>query len=61
MLKLAKPNTLKRSFFYQAAQSWNKLPTDLKDLSISDKVFKHNLKYFINENSSFLSNFASYL
>ena len=45
MLKLAKPNTLKRSFIYQAAKTWNKLPTDLKDLSISDKVFKHNLNY----------------
>ena len=56
MLKLAKPrtNTLKRSFSYQ-------LPTDLKNLSISDKVFKHNLKDFINENPSFLSNFSSYL
>ena len=63
MLKLAKPrtNTLKRSFSYHAAKTWNKLPTDLKNLSISDKVFKHNLKDFINENPSFLSNFSSYL
>ena len=45
MLKLAKPrtNTLKRSFSYHAAKTWNK--------------FKHNLKDFINENPSFLSNF----
>ena len=63
MLKLAKPrtNTLKPSFSYHAAKTWNKLPTDLKNLSISDKVFKHNLKDFINENPSFLSNFSSYL
>ena len=63
MLKLTKPrpNTLKRSFGYHAAKTWNKLPTDLKNLSISDKVFKHNLKDFINENPSFLSNFLSYL
>ena len=63
MLKLGKPrtNTLKRSFSYHAAKTWNKLPTDLKNLSISDKVFKHNLKDFINENPSFLSNFSSYL
>ena len=65
MLKLAKlrTNTLKRSFSYHAAKTWNKLPTDLKNLSnlsISDKVFKHNLKDF-NENPSFLSNFSSYL
>ena len=59
MLKLVKPrtNTLKRSFSYHAAKTWNKLPTDLKNLSISDKVFKHNLEDFINENPSFLSNF----
>ena len=46
MLKLAKPrtNTLKRSFSYHVAKTWNKLLTDLKNLSISDKVFKHNLK-----------------
>ena len=63
MLKLAKPrtNTLKRSFSYHAAKTWNKLPTDLKNLSISDQVFKHNLKDFINKNPSFLSNFSSYL
>ena len=63
MLELAKPrtNTLKRSFSYHAAKTWNKLPTDLKNLSISDKVFKHNLKDFINENPLFLSNFSSYL
>ena len=43
MLKLTKPrtNTLKRSFSYHAANTWNKLPTDLKNLSISYKVFKH--------------------
>ena len=63
MLKLAKrrTNTLKRSFSYHAAKTLNKLPTDLKNLSISEKVFKHNLKDFINENPSFLSNFSSYL
>ena len=63
LLKLAKPraNTLKQSFSYHAAKTWNKLPTDLKNLSISDKVFKHNIKYFINENPSFLSNFSSCL
>ena len=63
MLKLAKPrtNTLKRSFSYHAAKTWNKLPTDLKNLSISDKLFKHNLQDFINENPSFVSNFSSYL
>ena len=62
-LKLAKPrtNTLKRSFSYHAAKTWNKLPTDLKNLSISDKLFKHNLQDFINENPSFVSNFSSYL
>ena len=63
MLKLAKPrtNTLKRSFSYHAAKTWNKLPTDLKNLNISDKLFKHNLQDFINENPSFVSNFSSYL
>ena len=63
MLKPEKPrtNTLKRSFSYHAAKTWNKLPTDLKNLNISDKIFKHNLKDFINENPSFLSNFSSYL
>ena len=59
MIKLAKPgtNTLQRSFSYHAAKTWNNLPTDLKSLSISDKVFKYNLQEFINENPSFLSNF----
>ena len=63
MLKLAKPrtNTLKRSFSYHAAKTWNKLPTHLKNLNISDKLFKHNLQDFINENPSFVSNFSSYL
>ena len=36
-----------------AAKTWNKLPTDLKNLSISDQAFKHNLQDFINENPSF--------
>ena len=54
-------NTLKRCFSYHAAKTWNKLPTDLKNLSISDKVFKHNIQDFINENASFVSKFSSFL
>ena len=63
MLNLAKPrtNTLKRSFSYHAAKTWSKLHTELKNLSISDEVFKHNLQDFINENPSFLSNISSNL
>ena len=63
MLKLAKPrtHTLKRSFSYHAAKTWNKLPTDLKNLSISDRVFKHNLQDFTHENPLFVNNFSSLL
>ena len=63
MLKLAKPttHTLKRSFSYHATKTWNKLPTDLKNPNMSDKVFKHNLQDITNENPSFVNNFSSSL
>ena len=43
MLKLAKPrtNALKRSFSYHGAKTWNNLPTELKNLTISERVFKN--------------------
>ena len=38
MLKLAKPrtNAMKQSCSYHAAKTWNKMPTELKNLMISD-------------------------
>jgi hypothetical protein len=61
MLKLAKPrtNALKRSFSYHGAKTWNNLPTELKNLTISERVFKNKLQNFIRENNSFLNNFSS--
>ena len=61
MLKLAKPrtNALKRNFSYHAAKTWNNLPTELKNLTISERVFKNKLQDFIRENNSFLNNFSS--
>jgi hypothetical protein len=40
MLKLAKPrtNALKRNFSYHGAKTWNNLPTELKNLTISERV-----------------------
>ena len=62
MMKLEKPrtNALKRSFNYHAAKTWNKLPTDLKDLKISDKEFKEKVNAFIRENISVLNEFSNY-
>ena len=59
-LKLAKPraNALKRSFNYYGA-NWNNLPTELKSLSISDRIFKNKLQDFIRKNISFYNNFTS--
>ena len=61
MLKLAKPrtNALKRNFSYHGAKTWNNLPTELKNLTISERVFKNKLQDFIRENNSFLNNFSS--
>ena len=61
MLKLAKPrtNALKRSFNYHGAKTWNNLPTELKNLTISDRVLKNKLQDFIRENKSFVNNFTS--
>jgi hypothetical protein len=55
MLKLAKPrtNVLKRSFSYHGAKIWNNLPSELKNLTISERAF-------IRENNSLLKNFSSY-
>jgi hypothetical protein len=41
-LKLAKPrtNALKRSFSYHGAKTWNNLPTELKNLTISEQWWK---------------------
>lgn len=60
-LKLPKPktNAMKRSFSYHGAKTWNNLPTELKNLAISDKVFKNKLQDFIRENNSFLNIFSS--
>ena len=46
ILKLAKPrtNALKRSFCYHGAKTWNNVPTELKDPTISDRIFKVNYK-----------------
>ena len=53
MLKLAKPRTkaLKRSFSYHGAKTWNNLATELKNLTISERVFKNKLQDFIRENN----------
>lgn len=62
MLMLSKPrtNAMKRSFSYHAAKTWNYLPTELKDLMITDSTFKHHLRDYINVNESFLANYVSY-
>ena len=51
--------TLKRNFSYHGAKTWNNLPTELKNLTISKRVFKNKLQDFIRENNSFLNNFSS--
>ena len=62
MLMLPKPrtNAMKRSFSYHAAKTWNNLPSELKDLTVNDNIFKRILHDFICENTSFLTNYASY-
>ena len=58
---MAKPrtNAMKRSFSYKSAKIWNSLPSELRDLTISDGNFKQQLRFYVKENYSILKNYIS--